>query len=171
MFATVLLPEYGYLSSIFSLSSTGITKLWSARKARLAQAIKISKISIFWDITACSPLKVNWRFRGTGRHHLHACFFAWLIPRAWRWSRCGPPKRQLAFSGLQALYLHNHRCENLRSYNQDSIIPASEWRRIQKIFGRSQSSLLKMEWSKRTLAAKINKHLRGVYWQMVNIWC
>jgi hypothetical protein len=29
------------------------------------------KISIFWDITPCSPLKVNRRFGGTCRPHLH----------------------------------------------------------------------------------------------------
>jgi hypothetical protein len=28
------------------------------------------KISIFWDITPCSPLKVNRRFGGTYRLHL-----------------------------------------------------------------------------------------------------
>jgi hypothetical protein len=28
------------------------------------------KITVFWDITRCSPLKVNQRFRGTYRFHL-----------------------------------------------------------------------------------------------------
>jgi hypothetical protein len=30
----------------------------------------VMKSSIFWDITPCSPLKVNWRFGGTCRLHL-----------------------------------------------------------------------------------------------------
>jgi hypothetical protein len=31
----------------------------------------VMKSSIFWDITSCSPLKVNRRFGGTYRLHLH----------------------------------------------------------------------------------------------------
>jgi hypothetical protein len=30
----------------------------------------VKESSIFWDITPCSPLKVNWSFRGTYRFHL-----------------------------------------------------------------------------------------------------
>jgi hypothetical protein len=30
----------------------------------------VMKSSIFWDITPCSPLKVNWCFGGTCRLHL-----------------------------------------------------------------------------------------------------
>jgi hypothetical protein len=83
------------------------------------------KSSIFWDITACSPLKVNWRFGGTCRLHLQgprisrtrnqrerrwqaelSChllslwFLPWLILRPWRWRRHIPPKRLLTLNGL-----------------------------------------------------------------------
>jgi hypothetical protein len=71
------------------------------------------------------------------------CFLAWLILRPWWWRWHAPPKRRLTFSGLhgvmtqktelfiitavrtsdptrryisQGRTLHNHRCENLRSY-------------------------------------------------------
>jgi hypothetical protein len=39
------------------------------------------KSSIFWDTTACSPLKVNLRFGGTCRLHLHG----WRIRHAINW--------------------------------------------------------------------------------------
>jgi hypothetical protein len=60
----------------------------------------IIKKSIYWDITPCSPLKVNL---------LSWWFVARLILRPWRWRRRFAPKRWLIFNGL-------HRCENLRSY-------------------------------------------------------
>jgi hypothetical protein len=49
------------------------------------------KSTIFWGTTPCSPLKVNRRFEGTYRLH-----FLGYIPD----------------DGI----LHNHRCENLKSY-------------------------------------------------------
>jgi hypothetical protein len=47
--------------------------------------------SIFWDITSCSPLSVNWRFL------LSLCF------RPWRWKRYVPPKRRLTLNGLRGV--------------------------------------------------------------------
>jgi hypothetical protein len=35
----------------------------------------VTKRSIFWDITPCSPSKVNPRFRGTSRANLPATYF------------------------------------------------------------------------------------------------
>jgi hypothetical protein len=66
--------------------------------------------TIFRDITPYSPLKVNRRFGGTYRFHLHGrrisrarnqracrllsrCLFYQLIIRSWRWRRYVPPKR------------------------------------------------------------------------------
>jgi hypothetical protein len=71
---------------------------------------------IFWDITPCSPLRGNflpasWLFL--------ACLD--LLP--WRWRRYVLPKRRLTLNGLHDAIspedntLHNHRCENLKSYN------------------------------------------------------
>jgi hypothetical protein len=46
---------------IYNISEVGIT---------LSRELKI-KSSIFWDITPCSPLKLNQRFGGTCCLHLH----------------------------------------------------------------------------------------------------
>jgi hypothetical protein len=66
---------------------------------RICHTIYIES-SIFWAITPCSLLKVNWHFRGT--YHLHlqdsACyplscwFLVWLILQPWRWRQHVPPK-------------------------------------------------------------------------------
>jgi hypothetical protein len=69
------------------------------------------KISIFWDVTPCSPLKVNRHFGGTCRLHLQqtSCyllsrwFLARLILRPWRWRRHIPPKCRLTFNGLYGI--------------------------------------------------------------------
>jgi hypothetical protein len=49
------------------------------------------KSTIIWDITPCSPLKVNQRFGGTYRIHLQV--------RTKRWRRYFPPKPRLTFNG------------------------------------------------------------------------
>jgi hypothetical protein len=81
----------------------------------------VMKSSIFWDITPCSPLKVNRSFRGKCRFHfqnrsqarnererrwkieLLCWFLAWFILRPWRWRRLFPPKRRLSFNGLHGV--------------------------------------------------------------------
>jgi hypothetical protein len=64
------------------------------------QLKKKRKGTIFWDITLCSPMKANHRFGGT------LVDFQWTT---WRYIR-------------EDSTLHNHRCENLKSYiiNSDS---------------------------------------------------
>jgi hypothetical protein len=69
--------------------------------------------SVFWDITPCSPLKVNGRFGGTCR----LLFQGERISRARnqcesRWQAC-PEDRNL----------HNHRCENLKTYTGSMRLP------------------------------------------------
>jgi hypothetical protein len=63
----------------------------------------VAKISVFWDVTPDSPLKVNRRLGGTYRraacHLLSRWFLARLI-RPWIWRRYCPPKRQLIVNGL-----------------------------------------------------------------------
>jgi hypothetical protein len=77
--------------------------------------------SIFWDMTPCSPLKFNRRFRRTYHLHLQGqrisrtknqsqsrwqayLLSLWslvlLILRPWRWRRHVPLKRRLTFNGL-----------------------------------------------------------------------
>jgi hypothetical protein len=78
---------------------------------------------IFWAITSCSPLKINWRFRGTYRLHLQvwrinqatyqcgtsAChlishwFLSWVIFRPCRCRRNIPPKRRLTSNILHGV--------------------------------------------------------------------
>jgi hypothetical protein len=93
------------------------------------------KGTIFWDITPCSLLKANRRFRATYRSasHLLLCWFlVQRIFRPWRWRRYVSPERQLTFNGLDSVIYrthHNHLCENLKSYihyhdhNSLSLVP------------------------------------------------
>jgi hypothetical protein len=58
--------------------------------------------TVFWDITLCSPLKVNRRLGGTYRFHLQGRRISKKPERnqvasiPWRWRRHVPPKRQLS---------------------------------------------------------------------------
>jgi hypothetical protein len=89
--------------------------------------------SIFWDITTCSPVKVNWLFRGTCRLHLQGRRIsqarnqcesrwqaAWLILRPWRWRRHVPQKRRLNFNGLHDVISQK---TELFMFNLISIFP------------------------------------------------
>jgi hypothetical protein len=76
------------------------------------------KSIIFWDMTPCSPLSSNRRFRGTYRLHLQGRrnrfsknqqaskqvasrrFLLNLLLRPWKWRRYVPPKRRLKLNGL-----------------------------------------------------------------------
>jgi hypothetical protein len=71
-------------------------------------AAVVMKISVFWYVRPCSPLKVNGRFVRTYRHHLKVQRVSrtrnqheskWL----WRCKRHVPPKRPLTFNGLQGV--------------------------------------------------------------------
>jgi hypothetical protein len=57
-------------------------------------AAVVTKSNILWDITPCSPLKINRRFRGTFCL-ISRLFLPRLILRPWRWRRYVPPKRWL----------------------------------------------------------------------------
>jgi hypothetical protein len=59
--------------------------------------------SIFWDITPCSPLKVNRRFGGTYRTHLQGRRIRRARnQRESRWQAV-PPKRRLTFNELHGV--------------------------------------------------------------------
>jgi hypothetical protein len=60
------------------------------------------QITIFWDITPCSPLKVNRRFGGTYRIHLQGRISRATYQHESRWQA--------------RIILHNHLCENRSSY-------------------------------------------------------
>jgi hypothetical protein len=74
------------------------------------------------------PSRIWWcvvRFGGTCILHYHgwrsllpaSCwFFTWLTLRLWRCRRHVPSKRWLIFSGL-----HNHRCDNLRTFSTSYV--------------------------------------------------
>jgi hypothetical protein len=64
-------------------------------------SFRILKSIIFWDMTPCSRLSFNRRFRGTYRLHLQG--------RRNRFSK--PASKQVSDDTL-----HNHRCENLKSF-------------------------------------------------------
>jgi hypothetical protein len=91
--------------------------------------LSISKSTIFWNVTLCSPLNVNRRFGRTYRLHLqgqdnklrkklawkhpllaicfHAGFFLSLLFWPWKWRRYVPPKRRLTFKGLHSVISQN----------------------------------------------------------------
>jgi hypothetical protein len=97
----------------------------------------VLKSTIFWDITPCRPLKVNRHFGGTYSHLLSRWYLARLI-WPWRWRRYAPPKRRLTVNGLHGIKsqkivllrtLHNHRCDNLKSYIDSEYLRTKGLRR------------------------------------------
>jgi hypothetical protein len=99
------------------------------------------KGAIFWYTTPCSPLKVNRRFGGTCRLHRQGRKISRTRKRENRWQA-----EQASFSALkmEAICssetsadfqrttrryipkdgtLHNHRCENLKSYRARFVFP------------------------------------------------
>jgi hypothetical protein len=76
------------------------------------------KSTVFWDITPCSPLKVNKRFGGryllyvqdrsinkqsSSCHQFLRLFHAQTIFWTWRWIRYVPPNLRLTFNGLHGV--------------------------------------------------------------------
>jgi hypothetical protein len=47
---------------------TGVRRRY-VTSAQFVSKLKGNRNSVFWEITSCSPLKVNWRFGGTYRPH------------------------------------------------------------------------------------------------------
>jgi hypothetical protein len=94
----------------------------------------IIKSAIFWDITQCSPLKVNRCFGGTCRLHFQdwksrALLAAWFLLLAWLLNRSRRlhfrRKCRLTFNGHyipEDRTLHNHRLENLRFHKTIIIL-------------------------------------------------
>jgi hypothetical protein len=81
------------------------------------------KSTIFWDITPCSQLRVIRRFRGTYCLHLQGRKISRARNQHESRRRYVPPKCWLTLNGLLGLIsqkeddtLHNHHCENLKSY-------------------------------------------------------
>jgi hypothetical protein len=72
-----------------------------------AFTVAVMKSTIFWDITPCSPLSVNRRFRGTYRLHLQGQRNKFskkpVSKRVASWRRYVPPKRWLTLNRLQGL--------------------------------------------------------------------
>jgi hypothetical protein len=98
----------------FRLSDRWLLRLWSSgmyySKGFEVLTAVVMKSTISWDITPCSPLRVNRRFRGTYRlpwisacHLLSHWFLGWLILWPWRWRRYVPLKRRLTFNSLHSI--------------------------------------------------------------------
>jgi hypothetical protein len=60
----------------------------------------VTKSTIFWDITPCSPLKVNRRFRETHRFHLQGRISRARYQRESRWQATCSYETLVVFSGL-----------------------------------------------------------------------
>jgi hypothetical protein len=148
MTVTVEVLIYLEQKSIWSQCYTKYSQLWIWRHTTHAthqedpgfvcQNCRYSPI--FWDITLCSPLKVNWCFRRTYHPHLQkpAWRELWLLPASrwfllcyswtlkmeamcysemsvdfqWNMWRCIPEDRTL----------HNHCSENFKSYKIEDIL-------------------------------------------------
>jgi hypothetical protein len=89
------------------------------------------KGTIFWDITPCSPLNVNRRFGETyhlhlqGRRLLDTCFYAGsclVYSSTLKMEALFSSETSIDIERTTRRYipedstLHNHRCENLKSY-------------------------------------------------------
>jgi hypothetical protein len=74
---------------------------------KILRAKHMMRRSIFWDITPCSPLEVNWLYsrskHSSACHLLSRWFRTQLIYLPSRWRQHVPPKRRLAFRGLHGL--------------------------------------------------------------------
>jgi hypothetical protein len=66
----------------------------------------VMKISIFWHVTPCSPVKFNLL-------PASCWFLAWFNIRLWRWRRLVPPYRRLTFTDYTALYPRIFKSENV----------------------------------------------------------
>jgi hypothetical protein len=96
---------------------------------------KYMKGTAFWNVTMCSPLKVNRRCGGTyclhsqswicrARHHsachLSSCQYLAQLIRPWGWKRCSS-ETSCDFNRLHGVIsqnistLHNHHCKSLKS--------------------------------------------------------
>jgi hypothetical protein len=78
--------------------------------------------AIFWDITPCRSLSVNRRFGGTYRFHLQGTKISREgYQRESRWQAETPVDFQRTTRRYipEDVILHNHRCENLKSYIKD----------------------------------------------------
>jgi hypothetical protein len=115
---TKLFVTYAVYSCHFLLAPKVLSVLSSARVCVLVFEVLravLTKTYVFWDITPCSPLKINRRFGVTCRllqcesrlqaellcctHLLSRWFLVWLIFRTWRRRRLVPAERPLTFSG------------------------------------------------------------------------
>jgi hypothetical protein len=108
--------------------------------------------TFFWDITPCSPLKVNLRFGRTYRFHLQGQRISqgrnqrerrWLCLTVYCSTYSSNLKMEAKFSSETSvdfqrttrhytpehITLHNHRCENLKSYIMLNVFASKSLRR------------------------------------------
>jgi hypothetical protein len=89
------------------------------------------KSSIFWDITPCSPLKADRLFGGIYRLHLQQAFtlVSYLAySSTLKMEAICSSEISVGFQRTTRRYLpedgtlHNHRCENLKSYIDNQYV-------------------------------------------------
>jgi hypothetical protein len=104
------------------------------RHTSLSHRYKITRFlegSMFWNVTPCRPLKVNWRFGEICRFHLQGrplistCFtliYCLAYNLTLKMNAKYSSEMSVEFQQTTWRYipedrtLHNHRCENLKSY-------------------------------------------------------
>jgi hypothetical protein len=92
---------------MFKLDSHGL------KQYRVCRYV-IMKISVFWDIVLCNPLKIYWRFRGTCLLHLQGFRISWARNQQ-NWWQAGFQQTIRPYVSDNRT-LHRHHCENLKSY-------------------------------------------------------
>jgi hypothetical protein len=134
-------PESHHNPLVLILRTVHLTRLTSTMKLEalcssetLALTYQVTRhhVSQHRSVSVMLPtIMYIWRVPSSGTtpcsdsacHLLSGWFLACLIFRPWKWRRYIPPKRRLTLNGLHGVIspeenaLHNHRCENLKSYN------------------------------------------------------
>jgi hypothetical protein len=102
--------------------------------SHLGPNICLTDTSVFWDITPCTAQEINRLFRGKCRLHLPSRIISQDTKPAWGWKRHITPKRPFSFNGLRKVVsqkieknIHNHRCDNLKSYTLNLLVRLTHW--------------------------------------------
>jgi hypothetical protein len=113
----ILLFSYIATDELEVLENEVLKKVFGSQKDEVSQQFMIHpKSTIIWDITPCSPLKVNQCFRGTYRLHLQGRRISQA--RNLLESRWGSKLfQQTTWHYIpEDRTLHNHLCGNLKRF-------------------------------------------------------
>jgi hypothetical protein len=139
-----------YLESLVEVNSTSLDTQRRTNTKCILQSIYQLKSTIYWDMTPCSPLNVNRRFGATYRLHLQGRRIS--RARNQRESRSQVDGSDMfEFQQTRQRYipedstLHNHRCENLKSYNLSVVIETWIKLGIERYYLKRNSHMCKVE--------------------------